>query len=130
MIQRIQTVFWLLVCGLMLVLLFVPSSSASLLLPFEEVCIAVLSVAAISLYKKRIWQVWCGYLILVWLLLDCARFLVSCFPEADSFPSFCAYTKSLGISLPATIVALILNYLAIHRVKKDEKLVRSLDRLR
>ena len=147
MIQRIQTVYLLLVAVLMTVSVFCP------LLSFKDNFIAtgagvffegnnqfptwgvltiglltsVLAFINIFLYKKRKVQVSVCYII---------TFLIAAF-----YATFYVYMNS-GMQknnwemdsyqpcLVLPVVAFILNILAIIKIKKDEKLVRSLDRIR
>jgi drug/metabolite transporter (DMT)-like permease len=120
MIQRIQTVYFLLVVGLMMVLLFV--LPVSVLKPTESGGIAILAFIAIFLFKKRKTQIWFGYIILFILLLDYVLFFVCSF-DSSAFAS-----GILTFLIP--LVAGIFDFLAIKGIRRDEKLVRSLDRLR
>jgi hypothetical protein len=120
MIQRIQTLYFLLVAGLMAVLLFV--FPVSVLKPTESAGIALLALIAIFLFKKRKLQIWFGYIILFILLLDYVLFF------AISFDSAIFASGILTFLIP--FIAGIFDFLAIRGIRRDEKLVRSLDRLR
>lgn len=152
MIQRIQSVFLLLVCVLMTITIFSPL----LLITNSEYvlnlnCFGVLSlknpdiayftwgivsiaglgalVAFINifLFKKRKLQMKIGTVTSLLIIL----FYITVYVYFSSFASKYEYTYlniQYGIILP--IIALIFNILAILNIKKDEKLVRSLDRIR
>ncbi|WP_163713796.1 DUF4293 domain-containing protein [Mangrovibacterium lignilyticum] len=147
MIQRIQTVY-MLISAILIGLLFA--------LPFAEIAhegqlylfdirgivhqdtvtengmaiagligiILILHVAAVFLYKKRILQI--RFLVLS-VLLSIGLFGMFYFFTYYSFDD-----AEIGFKMPVAfpIVAIILDYLAIRSIGKDEALIRSLDRLR
>jgi hypothetical protein len=121
MIQRIQTLYFFLVFCLMMVLLFVPFT-VSLLSNIEASGIALLAIIAIFLFKNRKLQIWFGYIILLVILLDYVLFFVFSFNPAIFASGI------LTFLIP--FIAGVLDFLAIRGIKKDEKLVRSADRLR
>jgi 4-hydroxybenzoate polyprenyltransferase len=126
MIQRIQTVYLLLVLCLMVVLMFVPFSS-SLLLSIDVGLVAVLAVATIFLYKKRKLQVRIGNFIMLFLVLMYVIFIVT---DVEFFAHSPALESGFPYTFMLPFIAGIFDYLAIRSIKKDERLVRSLDRLR
>jgi hypothetical protein len=118
MIQRKQTVFLILAFVLTVVCMIV-SSSASL---WHLVCLllsAVLSIVSVFLYKKRILQANLCLLNIVALLAW--YILVAVLPQYDLLSQWTS-------SLPA--VSIILVFMARQGILADEKLVRSLDRIR
>ncbi|MDR0412794.1 MAG: DUF4293 domain-containing protein [Dysgonamonadaceae bacterium] len=121
MIQRIQTI-WLLAGAIIAsLLLFVPAleqKNVDLLLKAGSGGVVVLSIIAVFLYKNRPLQVKLCYGILVLLILSCLVLFLSGTTVAGKWP----------IVLP--FISGIFNILAIRAIKKDEKLIRSLDRLR
>ncbi|MDR3340142.1 MAG: DUF4293 domain-containing protein [Candidatus Symbiothrix sp.] len=121
MIQRIQTVYFFLVFCLTGSLAFFSFTTTSLLLLVDAGIVAVLALVAIFLFKKRKLQIKTAWLIMLLLLVAIVLFLI----KGDGF-------SIAAISYPILIpfIAGIFNYLAIRAVKKDEQLVRSLDRLR
>lgn len=150
MIQRIQTVYLLLIAGLMLAMLFLPLSSfagadgslfifkalgvtSELKVVFETwpvvipvVAVVVNSLIVISQYKKRPLQLkLAGTNVLLILAFYCAFFYY-----AWSFMKTTPVEITIGFSLAFPLVALLLNLLAVKAIKKDEKLVRSLNRIR
>ncbi|MGE4586108.1 MAG: DUF4293 domain-containing protein [Mangrovibacterium sp.] len=147
MIQRIQTVY-MLVSAVLLGLLFA--------LPFADVAfngefyrfdirgmvlqntvlqsglpvalftglIVLLHLAAILLYKKRILQI---RLLIFSILLMLGLFGLFYFFTCYSFRQA---EISFRIAVAFPLVAVILDYLAIRNIGKDEALVRSIDRIR
>jgi uncharacterized membrane protein len=153
MIQRIQTVYLLLVCGLFIALFFLPLAFVqtaeatyslnvctvkSLTEPSKIVMwtwqlslsatiVALLSVAAIFLYKKRKLQKWTCIVNLLLILVFCfyTGYYMFNMPEPDQKS---VINPSIWVVLP--VIACILNILAMNRISADEKLIRSLDRIR
>jgi len=131
MIQRIQTV-WLflifLLSGGLFFLLDVKSESAGGF-PYdwvwkgETALTFVLSFAAIFLYKKRLLQI--KLCTGIWVL-QILFYITLFFAVRSSLGGAVAWQ----IPLIFPLIILILDILALRAIKKDEKLVRSLDRLR
>jgi len=133
MIQRIQTIYLLLIACLMSVVVFVPV--AETLSEIGEWCllgvstiVAVLSCVTVFLYKNRKKQIrFCrlitGLLFLFYLIL---------FLSNLSFPLNLSFLQDYGFRYTVCfpLIALLFGFLAIKGIKKDEKLVRSADRLR
>jgi len=154
MIQRIQTVYLLLVAALMLAVLFMPlaivrlgetvytfdsTGMSTIATPSElvfpawalmalDAIICVVALITIFLYKKRILQirlcVFNGILIIAFYCL-LAFFIWKIAGQSDAEFGF---NVQIAISFP--FIALILDYLAIRNIGADEVLVRSLNRLR
>jgi len=140
MIQRIQSVYLLLVALLLLAMLFTPTISivrvlgepfqTSNLLSFES-CIPLIIVlitsclafVTIFFYKKRKLQITLCYCIYVLILLSYGSISFWLYYQDNAMSSM-----RIGSFFP--VIAAILTTAAIRRIKKDEKLVRSLDRLR
>ncbi len=141
MIQRIQSIYLLLVAILMVAFLFVSfAHSQEFSLSVQGVSVngaviattwgvfilnavtALIACMTIFLYKNRPSQ--------ARLCLGNALFMVTLY--AVIF--LVIHIKGLDVSLSPTItipfVALVLDLLAYRAIKKDEKLVRSLDRVR
>lgn len=159
MIQRIQTVFLALVVILGIAASFLPimvfsgsGESLSVMNLYKTVevfdgssvvllknmgvgvlqgIIQLLALATIFLYKKRQLQVKLGKLNILLIALqvaaivfysDAAKMAIS--PNIEDV----AVTLKLGAIIP--VLSLIFAYLAVHFIKKDDKLVRAADRLR
>ncbi len=147
MIQRIQTLY-LSVSAVLLVLLFV--------LPFAEIAkdgvvyifnfkgillegtviptgitilvlaffLIVLQVIAIANFKKRLFQIrLVKYSIAGLLVLFGLFFFIA-------YYTFSGAQISFKISHTFPVIAIIINYLAIRAIGKDEALIRSIDRIR
>jgi hypothetical protein len=147
MIQRIQTMY-LLISTLLVGLLF--------LLPFAEIAkdgtvylfnfkgilldnvvkengifisiligaILALHVYAISSFKKRVLQIRIVVFSIVLLMGLCGLF------SYYTYYSFTGAIISLKIGVLFPVVAIILDYLAMRAIGKDEALIRSIDRIR
>ncbi len=124
MIQRIQTIYLILIAGIMLAMLFLSMSSIPMCLIYGLTAIS--AFIAIFYYKKRTLQINICYLILGLIVLSyVASFIITGLPTAESFSNI---NSIIAITLP--LIAIVFDLLAIQGIKKDEKLVRSLDRLR
>ncbi len=147
MIQRIQTIYLLLVAVLMVLPVFCP------LLDFNDkftttalgVCFggsnrfptwgvlafsllpALIALTAIFLYKKRKTQMLLCRIVSVLIVLFYVTFAVYMNAAMDKL-SLEIQSAQYGLLFP--FVALILSLLATSRIKADEKLVKSLDRIR
>lgn len=87
----------------------------------------LLSLSAIFLFRKRSVQVRLGYfIIVVAILLPLISFLL--FTNASAEAGDVAIHDQAGLYLPAG--AILFTLLANHFIRKDEKLVKSMDRLR
>lgn len=149
MIQRIQTLFLLLVVVLMGVTAFCPlveivNGTPELSIAFSSygigadfptwgvltlaVASALLAFVNIFLYKKRKLQVNIGYLTVILIVVYYVTALVYMNAFLGKIDS--AYTLNLQFGIILPVAALIFDLLAISRIKKDEKLVKSLDRIR
>lgn len=155
MIQRIQSVFLLLLAIAMIVLLFIPiwqettpqanqnleltafqlTNSAAASNATSTIAIGILAIisACVALYeifqfKNRLTQIKLGMLntLLIAALLG-AIIYYSLFVGEEINPAI-EGERELGFYFP--VVALLLNSLANRFISRDEKLVRSVDRLR
>lgn len=161
MIQRIQTVYLIVVAMLCLAGFFCPvisyyngsaiiggfdnwyyfvtdaSQSVGSLAPLALGCLLVvvflLTIMTIFLFHFRMRQLRItifstillfGYIILLSLLTT--KFYFELRPEEE----FCFDNIGIRAAAIFPVVSIILNFLAIHGIRKDEQLVRSLDRLR
>lgn len=143
MIQRIQSV-WLLVAGLFAFLTyelpfwtsthkdasvhsFTADKSDSLLIYIAVILLMVLSVGTIFLFKNRSLQL---RLCLLGIVASVGLMILE-YMDAASDKISAVYSDGSwkpGIVLPILIV--IAFFLAIRGIRKDQKLVKSLDRLR
>jgi hypothetical protein len=115
----------------MAILLFFPFSplSSSFMTGFYTgyfTVVAILSIITIFLYKKRNIQVRICFAIMFLLVLIYA---ISFAFDRQLLPSTELF-QNIRFTFTFPLIAFILVYLALRGVKKDEKLVRSLDRLR
>ena len=88
----------------------------------------MLALVTIFLYRKRKVQLKLGYLIIVIsILLPVLAFLLFTRASAAADPSV-VVSDQAGLFLP--LAGVVLAALANHFIKKDDKLVKSMDRLR
>lgn len=145
MIQRIQTIFLILAALVFAALFKVPfaiSDKPSVQILADGVFdvtdhpvlmgLAIvgglLALISIFQFRKRKVQLKLGYLIIVMaILLPVIAFLLftSALPHAE--PSI-AVEDQIGLFLP--LAAILFTAIANHYIKKDDKLVKSMDRLR
>lgn len=146
MIQRIQSIFFFLSSasfgGLFaLPLATSPGSTAipmlmdgeylvtdSTLLTVLTILGGVLALVAIFLYKNRTLQVRLGYLVIVLGILVPVFAYLQFTQQTDTMAGELSISRGLGMALP--VLALLFAGLANYFVRKDEKLIRSMDRLR
>lgn len=151
MIQRIQTIYLLLIAGFMLAILFLPLGSfikdgevASFncfgltitqgtgfvkiewTLFYLAIASSLISFSAVFLYKKRNLQVGLSYLMLMSLVM----FYFFCWVYLQGYYNIYSSSFSFGFALVLPLLSIILGFMAIAGIKKDEKLIRSLDRIR
>ncbi|MFN7118609.1 MAG: DUF4293 domain-containing protein [Saprospiraceae bacterium] len=142
MIQRIQSIFLLLSAGASFGTLAAPfaNAKATIASPIfadqvynvqDNVVLLVLfavagalAVASIFLYKNRTVQMRLAIIALLINLAGLAFALIYLLQQVD----FASIAIAVGIFLP--LVAVIFLWLAQRNIKKDDKLVRSMDRLR
>jgi hypothetical protein len=145
MIQRIQSVFFLLAAGSFGALFALPiASSPAPATPFLEDLVfnvfdqpllaaiagigAALALATIFLFRNRTLQVRLGFVVvaLAFLLVGISYLQYTNLASAQSAGN--GLTLGPGLFIPGG--AMIFGYLATYFVRKDEKVVRSMDRLR
>ena len=131
MIQRIQSVYLLLIAGIMLAMpFFLPIhkpeeslfSFSLYVSPTVALLVALMAFITIFLYKKRKLQIRLGYWMSVFILLVCLSIACSYYAFENKMIFYLAMILSA--------VAFIFDCMAIAKIKKDEKLVKSLDRIR
>ena len=131
MIQRIQTLFLALASIVAAAFLFVPSVEINdlFLTGMNDTIMLILTViaslaclGAIFLFKNRTLQANIGRISLLPILGLIGYAVFKELSDGDFAPNF------LGLALP--VVAIIFVFLAVNAINKDEKMVRSSDRLR
>ena len=154
MIQRIQTVYLIIVVALSTAMLFMPLAVVqidSLLYSFEvtglntmtspselvfttwalmalSILICIVAFKAIFLFKKRMLQIRLCIFNAILLIGFYGLFAFFCWKIPDLSSNF--HFSSVRVALLFPFISLILTYLAIHNIGVDEMLVRSLNRLR
>lgn len=145
MIQRIQTIYLLLsafVFGSLFIIPFAISDQPAV--PFLSdgdydvndhaallaltVLGIILSFVAIFLFRKRKLQLRFGYLIIVVAILIPAVAFILFTQASPALPDLVDMRDQFGLFLPA--LAILFSALANRAITKDEKLVKSMDRLR
>ena len=136
MIQRVQSVFMLLACGATALFFkfpyaYVLGENAHPLMTADHLILLVLTIVlivinlfGILLFKNRKLQILLNRISILAAITMAGLMLYDYFLGDD----YNIRAIQLGQFIPAVIV--LFNFLAIYRIKKDEKLVRSMDRLR
>jgi hypothetical protein len=122
MIQRIQTVYLLLITVLTVVTAIM---SKNILYCLLFAIPGVISLITVFLYKNRKMQMLTGKILLItliflwWYICFIAWHVLHFTPDIPT-----------AIMFFTSMISVILAYLSVRAIQKDEKLVRSLDRLR
>ncbi len=131
MIQRIQTLFLMIACGLLVSLFFVPfysigehkvAYSDSIPVLVLMIVAVVLPLVTIFLYRRRPLQIQLCTLTTI-VLLALQGLLAYTFFRAN--PD-CAFS----VTAVFPVVAAILTFLALRYIARDEAMVKAADRLR
>ena len=151
MIQRIQTIYLLIVAIFSVVMMSLPVGNLFLLsiISFQQVTnlalvvadgtpdyapwalfallivIAVVSLVTIFLYRKRMLQIRLTLFNIILLIGYYVTMIVFVFMLKDENSTF---VPSWSVCLP--LISIILNWLAIRAIGKDEMLVKAYERLR
>lgn len=88
----------------------------------------ILSFVTILLFRKRKVQLRMGYLIMVIAILIPVIAFILFTQASQALPDFVDMRDQFGLFIPA--LAILFTALANRSIKKDEKLVKSMDRLR
>ena len=145
MIQRIQTVFLLLAAIAFFLLFQFPFAVSDIANPgfladkdfdiYDNIVLVVLTVlgglialVAVFLYKNRPLQIRLSYLVIIVGILLILVAAVLFYNEAANIMDKVGVSDGTGIFMP--VLAFIFGFLAARFIRKDEKLVRSADRLR
>lgn len=149
MIQRIQTVYLLLVVALLVVSMFAPLGffvdANGLVFKFKPLAIelynstqptwglfgllvlsTVIALATIFLYKNRILQM----RLTIFNSIVLIGFYISFLAFYFALKSELSASFRINWTLCLPLIAIIFNYLAIRAIGKDEVLVKAADRLR
>jgi len=145
MIQRIQTIFLILAAATFIVLFYLPFATTDVAagemlndqaytvedhLLLGGLCLlgGILSLVAIFLYKNRPLQMRLGYIIIIaaiFIILVAIGLFIN---ESQGYGNNVNISTGFGIGIP--LLTIILVAVANRFIKKDEKTVRSMDRLR
>jgi hypothetical protein len=134
MIQRIQTVYLLASLLLSVLMLQYPFyisgtieiGASNIFLFLMTILLALLHMPAIFLFKKRqLQKVFCYMLIMDLVLYIFISLFIT---KAETELWFDISNFRIGAAFP--IVSIVLSYLAIQGINKDEALIKSMDRLR
>jgi hypothetical protein len=151
MIQRIQTLYYLIANFLVILLFFVPFAEmadsngivyqvgvtgvlkneakmsileTSWMILLTTCVIMIFQSLVIFLYKNRLRQIRLSYVIITLLII--LTFLFKFWQGFDTVKSISSW--KIYAVFPA--IAMVLNLLAINGIKKDENLIKSIDRIR
>ncbi len=145
MIQRIQTIYLLLIAGLMLAMLFMPlasfpsaqgvlsvwgasmvSADVRIVMAALLISIALNAVSSALMYKNRSLQLRMCTINLVQILLTIGFLLYVVWNLTGNLLP----VGQMKIAMAFPAVVFILDLLAIAAIRKDDQLVKSLDRIR
>ena len=145
MIQRIQSIFYLLAAICFGALFKLPFATSEVAIPqflgdmiynvMDHIVLTglaglgiLVSLMAIFMFKRRDLQVRLGYVVIIVSILIPLVAVLLMYNENTATNDTSQINDASGIYIP--IVALIFGILANRFVKKDDKLVKSMDRLR
>lgn len=145
MIQRIQSIFLLISSGSFFGQFAVPFASSSNAGPnyFSDLMYnihdnigmlimaivgGVIALGAIFLFKNRQLQLRMSYLVIVLSILLPALAILLFFRSGNTMDSVVGIEDGIGLYLP--IVGVVFGALSSRFIQKDQKLVKSMDRLR
>lgn len=124
MIQRIQTIYLLLVAVLLTTVFFLMPTGV-LVLNIVAAIISAVALVTIFLFKKRKVQINLSLLNFVFVAF---YFVLFFFYLSQSLITLNNWKQILLLVLP--VIGLFFNLLAMLAIKKDEALIKSLNRLR
>jgi len=127
MIQRIQTLYLLIVTVLVSVMLFTPCAyffKGNMVFRLTMILAALLPLVAIILYKKRRLQVRLCMVEII-LLLGVQAYVIF-----SIFPLFASLSVRYIIPNVLPLFGVLFAWLALRAIRRDEALVRSADRIR
>jgi len=88
----------------------------------------IFSLVSIFLFKNRPLQLKMGYFSIIMSILLIVATIILFYNEASTMATEASIEEGFGIGLP--IIAIIFAGLGVRYIKKDDKLVQSMDRLR
>ncbi|MFR9649710.1 MAG: DUF4293 domain-containing protein [Rikenellaceae bacterium] len=154
MIQRIQTLYLLVISILMILTsllplaffsgggqvvnlysrgLYTPAGEVVQFMPYMlviTIITAVMPLVIIFLYKNRITQIRLCVTQIVLLFGVVVLLGVYFYLSYRSYAQFSDMSYGVHPAVAAPVIAIILNFMAVNAIVKDEALVRSLDRIR
>ena len=130
MIQRIQTLYLLLVVVLTGLALWLPLADFTVGAGVVLVAACLVPLVTIFLFKRRLVQIRLCAVELVLLIGAGAMMGIYFYLCNRYFADSEFYSHTLKISLVFPLVCLVFDLLALRAIFRDEKLVRSLDRIR
>ncbi len=130
MLQRIQTLYLILVAGMLCGFIYLPiaalDTNSMVILNLYTWIIIVMNVVTIFLFKNRRLQMrLCILIIFLLIVLETVGLYMVYHIKSDMNPIF--YRK-IAIIFP--ILGIVFTYLAFRGIKKDDQLVKSYERLR
>lgn len=90
----------------------------------------LLPIISIFLFKKRKRQrkfVWTSIIFTIFYMITCLVYMNSFLGDKDFIN---VYIKEINFTYYLPLIAIIFEFLAIRGINKDEKLIRSVDRIR
>lgn len=145
MIQRIQTIFLFFAAASFFAMFYIPFATSDVAagtlmsdtaysvedhILLGVLCIlgGILSLVAIFLYKNRPLQLRLGYFIIIAAVFIIVTAILLFLNESKAIEGTVNISEGFGLAMP--IVTIILVVLANKFIKKDQKIVKSMDRLR
>ena len=128
MLQRIQTVYLLIIMALTIAILFLPLAvlqSGDQLFTFDAT-----GISTMAAQPELIYPTWGLFALTFNAILMLGFYGLFAFFYWDLGNQKEIFSLSLKIAFSFPLISLILDYLAIRNIGADEALVRSLDRLR
>ncbi len=137
MIQRIQSIYLLIVSILAIVFCFYPIANINeqvlkfskfIILDIISIIIATIAFVSIFLFKKRMLQIRINSFNIILMFFQLILSGIWVYLSAEGFNNIKTFSLNLSAILP--IINIILSYLAIRAIGKDEAMVRAVDRIR
>lgn len=127
MIQRIQSITLIAIAIICLLCIFaIPYSMKKIEITIFLSTVAVISTATIFLYKKRILQLRLVKICTIVLFITEVVIFLYIYEEINKMQAI----KGNIFLIIAVLIAWVLTLFTAYKIKKDEELVKSLDRIR